>query len=930
MGGGKRSLSKESAWAEHESPSAKGMSVDGKKFVDDILVISYEDFLGRTDTTSAGHMATLSLGARVIIRSTDNVVQRFPERAGMIGKIVDVPQHPNTWFRIKFRDGKQVTLRPSALTLLETFDEIKSGRWKLAAAQRKKEEQRVQSKRKNGKPSKTLLAHIDPNKWIGKQVVIVGGREIGSLVTVIGCGNGWIQLENEDGDEMSRRASELAIPVGAPIHEPATKKDKEKERKKKIKDAADGASKGKQDKKKAAKRATNGKVPAGPGRLRERSSSASSGSDAFTGGLGDTVMITQGSCLGKKGKVVSAGNGYFCVELSNGSGTQVQKRKWELELLAGRGLLGGNRPRSNSTGSKGSKRSNSSSASTNKYMNERVLVNVAGCEDRITGTVVKSGHGFYTVQLDRASAKKCSNVDGRLMKRKEEIRIIDEDGNIVDGEPFKARNLTAKAAATAARKAHEKLVRERKRKEEERQRKRAAERAAKPRRRSRSRSPSPVRSRSLAPRSKLEATVVMCRERVLAWLNRASEKLMVPGKSMRRPNLKVWLDKINDTYTNEGVQVSATQSGGDGKGNAAEGSEDRMEVIEQKEETDQGAYADQAKPSIIWPLYDSVFTDTDKRDGDDDYTPALWIAPFCRVCRLEKESSDDACWNPACPLCPAYEKGAVPLEASALPRKPSTRTYAIAQSPRKKGYIAVSSPKFRRTTGIDAEYAPQSVVRHSRFAGGRKAEEQNVITNPLVSSRLEQKVHWLGQSTRPPRPPRDGGNNGYFGCGWLSDPDSDSDWDEDDYDMSQGIPTRDSFLEYRWRSWADGNPDGLRENVASSSSTRAFKSTNPHPTVSTAALLMRMTADKVPPNDAAYVKQRMKAIRGSGTMPTGRRSTVSPRNVPKSKKRRATASLLKSSTAKKEAQVTVAVVVGGQEVFGIIAVSIAITIAAST
>ena len=45
-------------------------------------------------------------------------------------------------------------------------------------------------------------------------------------------------------------------------------------------------------------------------------------------------------------------------------------------------------------------------------MNERVLVNVAGCSERITGTVVKSGHGFYTVQLDKSSAGKVNNVDG--------------------------------------------------------------------------------------------------------------------------------------------------------------------------------------------------------------------------------------------------------------------------------------------------------------------------------------------------------------------------------------------------------------------------------------------------------------------------------------------------------------------------------------
>ena len=133
-----------------------------------------------------------------------------------------------------------------------------------------------------------------------------------------------------------------------------------------------------------------------------------------------------------------------------------------------------------------------------------------------------------------------------------------------------------------------------------------------------------------------------------------------------------------------------------------------------------------------------------------------------------KENAEDACWNPACWLCPAYRKGAAPLDARALPSSPSTRTYAVQQSPRKKGYIAVSSPKFRRTTGIDAECAPKSVVRHSKFSAGRIAEELNVVTNPLITHSITKPVYWLGRDTRPPIPPRDNGGNGYFGCGWLS------------------------------------------------------------------------------------------------------------------------------------------------------------------
>ena len=70
--------------------------------------------------------------------------------------------------------------------------------------------------------------------------------------------------------------------------------------------------------------------------------------------------------------------------------------------------------------------------------------------------------------------------------------------------------------------------------------------------------------------------MIMCRERVRGWLNRATEKLKVPGKrgeNVRRPNLAEWLEKINDTYANEGVMV------GPARGEVVEQS-DAMDVEE--------------------------------------------------------------------------------------------------------------------------------------------------------------------------------------------------------------------------------------------------------------------------------------------------------------------------------------------------------------
>ena len=862
-----------------------GLTLEGAKYSDGILRITYEDYLSRMCTTSAGHMSTLSKGAKVIIRGTDNVVQRFPGRAGMVGKIVDVPQHPNTWFRIKFKDSTVVTLRPSALTLLSTFHKIKTGR---AKAKKKSLKNAKGGGSGSGalKASKTLIAHLDPKKWIGHKVVLVGAKEPGGVATVLGCGNGWIQLSDDSGNDISRRAYELAIPQGVAIDDDGNPKvSASSSTKKKIK--------------------SNGKASSRDGeRLPSVSSASSGGSDAFSGGLGDMVLITQGTGEGKKGKVVSAGNGYFCIEISGAgfAGTTLQKRKWELEALSGgssrltapRSGSGGNRPRS---GSSSSKRSNSSSSSTNKYMNERVLVNVSGCTSRITGTVVKSGHGFYTVQLDRNSAKKVANVDGRLMKRKEEIRIIDEEGNIIDGgEPFKIAPSKPKTSSASAKKAAKE--REKRKQEGKREQKEKEKRKPKPRRRSRTPSPSPSPVRG-APKSKLEATVYQCRERVLGWIGRYNEKLREYVK--HRPNLQFWAERINDTWSRGDFVLPAPTPA----------SSSKMEVEGEGDEKEKGAAAASSSSAADAdgeyraPIPDErAFTSASLKgeapDEEDEFTPALWAAPFCRVCRLEKENAEDACWNAACWASPVYRPGAAPLDAMAIPKKVSDRTYAIAQSPRKRGFISVKSPRAGTAdVGIDGDFAPRTILRHSKFTAGRKAEEQNVATNPLVSHGLRAPVYWLGRKNRPPVPPRDSSNCGYFGVGWLSDPDSDSDYDPDDFDPTQGPPTRDSFLEYRWRSWAAAVPDTSSHEKGGANNAPAV-----HPQLSSATALMKMAYGMVEEADVKAVKRSFSRIKAqSGNGPSRKRVTSPASSVGSSgggKKRGRTSPAAGASASKRK------------------------------
>ncbi|OQR88944.1 hypothetical protein THRCLA_10007 [Thraustotheca clavata] len=60
-----------------------------------------------------------SLGLRryvkVVVQQTIDVEQRLPQMINKIGTIIETPRHPNTWFRVRFQDGKVLTFRASGL-----------------------------------------------------------------------------------------------------------------------------------------------------------------------------------------------------------------------------------------------------------------------------------------------------------------------------------------------------------------------------------------------------------------------------------------------------------------------------------------------------------------------------------------------------------------------------------------------------------------------------------------------------------------------------------------------------------------------------------------------------------------------------------------------------------------------------------------------
>ncbi len=59
-------------------------------------------------------------GCRVKVRRTGAVEQRAPDRIGQVGRVIEVPQHPNTWYKVAFDDGAILTFRPTALESLDS------------------------------------------------------------------------------------------------------------------------------------------------------------------------------------------------------------------------------------------------------------------------------------------------------------------------------------------------------------------------------------------------------------------------------------------------------------------------------------------------------------------------------------------------------------------------------------------------------------------------------------------------------------------------------------------------------------------------------------------------------------------------------------------------------------------------------------------
>jgi hypothetical protein len=213
-----------------------------------------------TPTTSA---APLVRGSHVLILATENVLHRVPHLVDQVGIVQEVPQHPNTWFKVKCKDGKVYTLRPSALKVAEglafraLLTEIASfakigraaelepeeadlgpippvaakpgkkakGKQQLSSQEAQQVGDERVKKDKGGSaagktPSLSLkaaaphkrmpLTTLDADLWVDRVVLITGGRLTGKPGKVLRSGNGWVQLLTIVG-EIAKRAYELEL-----------------------------------------------------------------------------------------------------------------------------------------------------------------------------------------------------------------------------------------------------------------------------------------------------------------------------------------------------------------------------------------------------------------------------------------------------------------------------------------------------------------------------------------------------------------------------------------------------------------------------------------------------------------------------------------------------------------------------------------------
>ena len=285
---------------------------------------------------------TFSEGMLCLIKETTVVRNRHPGIHGCRCTVVEIPNHPNTWFQVQLhnppasakkskyddpikvqatslvpisKDGKPLPVdTPDRDDASEVASNSQAGKFSSSSsspanskapssvlANEAADEKSQQETPKNrddyqngsGSEAGTLLSNTEPvDHWIGRRVIIKGGKQSNAEAIVIGSGNGWVQmlctfedgtLEGPNGEspkECAKRAHELKCKDAAPhpFDDPSFK----------------------------------------------------GGNLASTGKRKVSVIIASGRYKKRKGKVIGGGHGFYLVELRDG--TTVLKTEEQLQV----------------------------------------------------------------------------------------------------------------------------------------------------------------------------------------------------------------------------------------------------------------------------------------------------------------------------------------------------------------------------------------------------------------------------------------------------------------------------------------------------------------------------------------------------------------------------------------------------------------------
>ncbi|KAH8054686.1 hypothetical protein JL722_8628 [Aureococcus anophagefferens] len=167
------------------------------------------------ESSKVSHAQSLKRGTQVTIHRTENVQQRAPHLIGRIGTIKEVPQHPNTWFKVQFADRRVCTFRPSALRRVANGAgdpaKRKPGKGKDLSDD-ELETKATKSKDRGARLLSSVLTGraVDAERWVGMYVRIRVGRLGGQIGRILRSGNGWVQLRTTRG-EIAKRAYELEL-----------------------------------------------------------------------------------------------------------------------------------------------------------------------------------------------------------------------------------------------------------------------------------------------------------------------------------------------------------------------------------------------------------------------------------------------------------------------------------------------------------------------------------------------------------------------------------------------------------------------------------------------------------------------------------------------------------------------------------------------